>query len=69
MLVMVEKGFGCIAQGSLAGYPAPVREIADMPDENELVFGLWLGYEDPDARSNTVRMTRAVVDDVVSFTR
>jgi nitroreductase len=68
MLVMVEKGLGCIAQGSLAGYPAPVREIADMPDENEIVFGLSFGYEDPDAHINTVRMTRAAVDDVVSFT-
>jgi nitroreductase len=68
MLVMVEKGLGCIAQGSLAGYPSPVREIADMPDENEIMFGLSFGYEDPAAHINTVRMTRASVDDFASFT-
>ena len=68
MLVMVEKGLGCIAQGSLAGYPGPVREIAEMPDENEIVFGLSFGYEDPDAHINTVRMTRAPVEDVLSIT-
>lgn len=68
MLVMVEKGLGCIAQGSLAGYPAPVRAVADLPDENEILFGLSFGYEDPDAHINTVRMTRASLDDVVTFT-
>jgi nitroreductase len=68
MLVMVEKGLGCIAQGSLAGYPDPVRAIADVPDDNDLVFGLSFGYEDPDAHINTVRMTRASLDEVVSFT-
>lgn len=68
MLVMVEKGLGCIAQGSLAGYPDPVREIADLPDDNELMFGLSFGYEDPDAHINTVRMTRASLDDFATFT-
>ncbi len=66
--VRFDTGVGCIAQGSLAGYPAPVREIADLPNENEIMFGLSFGYEDPDAHINTVRMTRASVDDVVSFT-
>lgn len=68
MLVMVEKGLGCIAQGSLAGYPGPVREIAELPEENEIVFGLSFGYEDPDAHINTVRMPRASLDEVASFT-
>lgn len=68
MLVMVEKGLGCIAQGSLAGYPTPVRQIADLPDENEILFGLSFGYEDPEAHINTVRMPRAALDDVASFT-
>lgn len=68
MLVMVEKGLGCIAQGSLAGYPGPVREIADLPEENEILFGLSFGYEDTDAHINTVRMDRAPLDDIASFT-
>lgn len=68
MLVMVEKGLGCIAQGSLAGYPGPVREIADMPEDNEIMFGLSFGFEDPGAHINTVRMDRAPLDDFATFT-
>jgi len=69
MLVMFEKGIGCIAQGSLAGYPGPVRAIADIPDQNEIIFGLSFGFEDPDAHINTVRMTRASLDEIASFTK
>ncbi len=68
MLVMVEKGLGCIAQGSLAGYPDPVKEIATIPEGNEILFGLSFGYEDKDAHINTVRMTRAPLEDIASFT-
>lgn len=68
MLVMVEKGLGCIAQGSLAGYPGPVREIAELPEENEILYGLSFGYEDTDALINTVRMTRASVDEFLTIT-
>lgn len=68
MLVMVEKGLGCIAQGSLANYPDPVREIADLPEDNEIMFGLSFGFEDPDAHINTVRMDRASLDDFATFT-
>ena len=67
MLVMVEKGLGCIAQGSLADYPGPVRAIAPIPDDNDIMFGLSFGFEDNDAHINTVRMTRATVDEVTSF--
>ena len=67
MLVMVEKGLGCIAQGSLADYPGPVRAIAPIPDDNDIMFGLSFGFEDHDAHINTVRMTRATVDEVTSF--
>jgi len=68
MLVMVDKGLGCIAQGSLAGYPGPVKEIADIPEDNEIMFGLSFGYIDDDAHINTVRMPRADLNDIASFT-
>ena len=67
MLVMVEKGLGCIAQGSLAGYPGPVKEIADIPVDNEILFGLSFGYIDDDAHINTVRMPRDPLDAMTSF--
>ena len=68
MLVMVEQGLGCIAQGSLAGYPEPVKVIAPIPVDNEILFGLSFGYIDEDAHINTVRMPRAPLDVVASFT-
>lgn len=68
MLVMVEKGLGCIAQGSLAGYPEPVRAVAPIPEGNEILFGLSFGYEDPAAHINTVRMTREPLETIASFT-
>ena len=68
MLVMHEKGIGCIAQGALANYPDPVREIADIPAENGILFGLSFCYEDRDAHINTVRMPREPLDIISSFT-
>lgn len=68
MLVMFERGLGCIAQGSLAGYPDAVREVADVPEDNAIMFGLSFGYEDPDAHINTVRMDRASLEEIASFT-
>jgi len=68
MLVMVEKGLGCIAQGSLAGYPDPVKAIAPIPADNEILFGLSFGYIDEDAHINTVRMPREPLEVVASFT-
>jgi len=67
MLVMVEKGIGCIAQGSLADYPGPVRAVAAIPEDNDIMFGLSFGFEDKEAHINTVRMTRATLDAVTLF--
>lgn len=68
MLVMVEKGLGCIPQGALAGYPGPVRRIAEVPDDNEILCGLSFGYEDKAAHINTVRMSREPLEIIASFT-
>ena len=67
-LLMVERGIGSIAQGALAQYPDTVREVASIPDENGIVFGMSFGYEDPDALINTVRMPREPLDTITTFT-
>jgi len=66
-LLMVERGIGSIAQGALAQYPDTVREVASIPEQNGIVFGLSFGYEDPDALINTVRMPREPLEAVTSF--
>lgn len=68
MLVMQEKGIGCIAQGALASYPDPVRAIADIPEENGILFGLSFGWEDTAAHINTVRMPREPLEVVFNHT-
>ncbi len=68
-LLMIERGIGSIAQGALATYPDTVREVASIPEENGIVFGMSFGYEDPDALINTVRMPREPLEAVASFTR
>lgn len=67
-LVMLDHGIGSIAQGALANYPDTVREVAKLPEDNGIVFGMSFGYEDTDALINTVRMPRESLDDIASFT-
>ena len=67
MLLMVEHGLGSCPQGALAFFPDPVREIADIPDETGIICGLSFGYVDEDAVINTARMSRAAIDDCVTF--
>ncbi len=66
-LLMLDRGIGSIAQGALANYPDTVREVAKIPDDNGIVFGMSFGYEDTDALINTVRMPRESLDDIASF--
>lgn len=68
MLLMAERGIGSCAQGALAAYPAPVREIVGVPEGNAILCGLSFGYEDPGARANEVRMPREPLERVVTFT-
>lgn len=69
MLIMHARGLGCIPQGALAQYPGPVKEIADIPEGNEILCGLSFGYPDPEAEINELRMPRKSLDEVISFTR
>ena len=69
MLLMTERGIGCIAQGALATFPDPVREIAKIPENNAILCGVSFGYVDPDALINTVKMPREPLDVVASFVR
>jgi len=68
MLVMAERGIGCIPQGALGSYPDPVREIASVPEGNGILFGLSFGYEAEGELINTVRMPREDLDVIATFT-
>ncbi len=66
-LLMVERGLGSIAQGALAQYPDTAREVADIPEDNGIMFGVSFGYVDDDAHINTVRMPREPLEAITSF--
>lgn len=67
MLLMAERGIGCIPQGALAAFPDPVRSICDIPEENGIVVGLSFGYPDNTADINAVYQNRRPLDDIASF--
>ena len=64
MLLMIENGLACCPQGALAFYPDPIIEVANIPQENGILFGLSFGYADADAQINQVNTSRASFEDV-----
>jgi nitroreductase len=67
MLLMVENGLASCPQGALAFYPDPILEVAQIPEENGILFGLSFGYEDQEAQINTAKTDRAALDDIAVF--
>ena len=67
MLLLTERGIGCIPQGALAQYCDIVRKVAPIPEGNGIVCGLSFGWVDEDAHINTVRMPREPLDVVATF--
>lgn len=67
MLLLTERGIGCIAQGALAAFPDLVRDVVEVPEGNAILCGLSFGYVDEDAKINTVKMPREELDTIASF--
>lgn len=66
MLMATELGLSSCAQAALAEYPDIVREQLGYSDENIVLCGLALGYEDSSAVINSYRTVR---EDVATFTQ
>lgn len=66
MLAAVEAGLGCCAQAALAGYPDLVRAELGYGDDQMLLCGMALGYEDTLHPVNHYRTPR---EPVAAFTR
>ena len=64
MLLLAEQGISCCPQGALAFYPDPILKVAQIPEENGILFGLSFGYADNDAQINQTPTTRANFDDI-----
>ena len=59
MLLLVEHGLDSCAQGALANFPDPIKEIAGIPEGHGIICGLSFGYADEEAKINEVKMDRA----------
>jgi nitroreductase len=67
MLLASEAGVSTCAQASLALYPDVCRTLLGVTDDVQIVFGIGLGFEDPDAKANACRTSREPVERNVVF--
>lgn len=66
-LLLRERGIDCCMQGALGMYPTPVREFCQMPEDVGILFGMSMGYADPDAAANQARTDRVELDQAVTY--
>ena len=67
MLAAVEQGLATCSQGSIADYPEIIKEILGYSDDNILLLGMALGYEDTNAKVNSYRTSRVDIDSFSKF--
>ncbi|MCH2191327.1 MAG: nitroreductase [Gammaproteobacteria bacterium] len=67
MLLMTENGIACCPQGALAMYPNAVQEVANIPEDNAIMFGLSFGYAQEDAAINHFEVGREDLSTNVEF--
>ena len=58
-LAAAAMGLGSCAIGALASYPATVRRVLELPEDEHIVCGLALGWPDEAAPVNRTQTTRA----------
>ena len=61
LLALTEAGVGSCVQIAVAGYPDVLRAELGIPDHLDILCGVSVGYENPDARINWCRCGREPV--------
>ena len=67
MLLLTENGLASCPQGALAMYTDAVHELANIPDDHAIMFGLSFGYEDTDNVINQFDVGRVELSKSVEF--
>lgn len=67
MLLAREEGLHTAAQGWWRQWPELLSEHIDIPETEEVLVGLSLGFGNPDAPVNHLRADRADMDTLVNF--
>jgi nitroreductase len=66
-LAASEQGLATCILAPLAFYPQMVRAVIDIPEDEDILMGLALGYPDLEDPVNRFRSTRAPVEEVLSL--
>lgn len=67
MLLMTANGVSCCPQAALAAYPDAAYEIAGVPEDHGILFGMSFGYAQNEAPINNYEVGRAELDSSVVF--
>lgn len=67
LLAAQARGLATIAQASIAGYSAAVREALGLPDSRHVVCTVSLGYADVEHPANSFRTGRAEIAEVADL--
>jgi len=67
MLLLTEHGLASCPQGALAMYPKAVYELANIPENHAIMFGLSFGYADKEAPINAFEVGRNELNNAVEF--
>jgi nitroreductase len=62
-----DKGLGTCLLAAAARYPAEIRKIAAIPDNEKIVVGIALGYPDGSFPLNNFERERAGLDEIVHW--
>ena len=68
-LLAQEKGLGSCILSAITRYPALLRELLPIPENQITVMGIALGYPDLDSKINNFRRERADLGELVSWVR
>ena len=67
MLSATEHGLGTCPQAALAEYPQIAREVLGYDDDQVLLCGMAMGYEDTEHLINSYRTDREALDNLVRY--
>ena len=67
MLAAIDYGVDSLVAYSLVTYPNVLRKYLKVPDDEDIIVGIELGYEDEDKTINKFRSTRLPLDKFCHF--
>ncbi len=67
MLLLTENGLASCPQGALAMYTDAVQEMANIPENHAIMFGLSFGYPDEQNQINQFEVGREELSQCVEF--